>query len=161
MDTDKRFSCRCLVKPLITPIFVTPIPMSKTANRLPLIFIFKSFHLLVGSRNNVQKVLRLRRRRWRQLRRRACGHRRVCNQSPQSKGARWELSIQIRYKMSAQRVVCGIFCRPGVPRRCLPRHSRRDLRFSFSNCYVFFFGELGTRSASVTITYSYSVNYFS
>ena len=58
--------------------FITPIPMSKTANRfrLQFIFILTTFHLLVRRVNNVQKVLRLRRRRGarrrqgRQLRRR-------------------------------------------------------------------------------------------
>ena len=72
--------------------FVAPIPMCKTANRCPLqfIFIFTTFHLLVRRVNDVQKVLRLRRRRGARSRERrrprwvSTGRRRIRNQSPQS-----------------------------------------------------------------------------
>ena len=48
----------------------------------------------------------------------------------------------------------GSFVEPGVPRRCVPRRSRWSLRFRFSNCYLFFFGDSRIKSTSIIITFS-------
>ena len=53
-------------------------------------------------------------------------------------------------RRSVHSALCvGSFVGPGVSCQYLPRRSRWDLRLSFSNYYMFLFGELGIRSASV------------